>query len=36
MIKNDYDDDDKDGKGPGGDSHMKQTRMLIGNFEFNP
>ena len=20
----------------GGDSHMKQTGMLIGNFEFNP
>ena len=20
----------------GGDSHMKQTRMLVGNFEFNP
>ena len=24
------------GWGGGGDSHMKQTRMLIGNFEFNP
>ena len=21
---------------PGGDSHMKQTGMLVGNFEFNP
>ena len=21
---------------PGGDSHMEQTGMLIGNFEFNP
>ena len=20
----------------GGDSHMKQTGMLVGNFEFNP
>ena len=20
----------------GGDSHMKQTEMLVGNFEFNP
>ena len=28
----------KDGKYPGGggDSHMKQTGMLVGNFEFNP
>ena len=25
------------GSGPrGGDSHMKQTGMLVGNFEFNP
>ena len=23
-------------KTPGGDSHMKQTGMLVGNFEFNP
>ena len=22
--------------GGGGDSHMKQTGMLVGNFEFNP
>ena len=22
--------------GPPGDSHMKQTGMLVGNFEFNP
>ena len=22
--------------GGGGDSHMKQTGMLMGNFEFNP
>ena len=22
--------------GPGGDSHMEQTGMLVGNFEFNP
>ena len=21
---------------PGGDSHMEQTEMLVGNFEFNP
>ena len=21
---------------PGGDSYMKQTGMLVGNFEFNP
>ena len=21
---------------PGGDSHIKQTGMLVGNFEFNP
>ena len=21
---------------PGGDSHMEQTGMLVGNFEFNP
>ena len=21
---------------PGGDSHMKQTGILVGNFEFNP
>ena len=21
---------------PGGDSHMKQMGMLVGNFEFNP
>ena len=24
------------GENPGGDSHMKQTGMLVGNFEFNP
>ena len=23
-------------RGGGGDSHMKQTGMLVGNFEFNP
>ena len=23
-------------KVPGEDSHMKQTEMLVGNFEFNP
>ena len=23
-------------RGGGGDSHMKQTRMLVGNFEFYP
>ena len=24
------------GEFPGGDSHMEQTGMLVGNFEFNP
>ena len=24
------------GAGGGGDSHMEQTGMLVGNFEFNP
>ena len=24
------------GGGGGGDSHMKQTGMLVGKFEFNP
>ena len=24
------------GGGGGGDSHMEQTGMLVGNFEFNP
>ena len=23
-------------RGGGGDSHMKKTGMLVGNFEFNP
>ena len=27
---------DPPGGGGGGDSHMKQTGMLVGNFEFNP
>ena len=26
----------KGGTFPGGDSHIKQTGMLVGNFEFNP
>ena len=25
-----------DARGGGGHSHMKQTGMLVGNFEFNP
>ena len=31
--------DKRDGKfvnPPGGDSHMEQTGMFVGNFEFNP
>ena len=24
------------GEGGGGDSHMKEARMLVGNFELNP
>ena len=27
---------DKIPRGGGADSHMKQTGMLVGNFEFNP
>ena len=31
-----YDAGEETSPGGGGDAHMKQTGMLVGNFEFNP